>query len=219
MAYVGRSAFAHKGGCMWAAMRRAGASYQHVEPECVGNKMRVVVSELSGRANVLSKAEELGVSVDAGLEVDALQAIKDAESHGMSYESAEASVALLLLRRSRDYRPLFRVLDYQVMVGQRQGTEPFAEAVVKVQVGDQVMHTAAEGPGPVSALDAALRQSAFNAVSCHHWHSPSRLQGTYLDGTAGTASVTRVLIDSRTNHESSRPSVLRRTSSRRPCKP
>jgi 2-isopropylmalate synthase len=198
MAYVGKSAFAHKGGVHVAAMRRAVTSYQHVEPELVGNKMRVVVSELSGRANVLSKAEELGVTVDAGSEVQSLQAIKDAEARGMSYESAEASVALLLLRRSNGYRPLFRVLDYQVMVGQRQGTEPFAEAVVKVQVGDQVMHTAAEGTGPVSALDAALRKglcSAYPAISGIHL---ADYKVRILDTAAGTASTTRVLIDSRT---------------------
>jgi 2-isopropylmalate synthase len=198
MAYVGRSAFAHKGGVHVAAMRRAATSYQHVKPELVGNKMRVVVSELSGRANVLSKAEELGVSVVTGAEVQALQAIKDAESRGMSYEGAEASVALLLLRQGSDYRPLFRVLDYQVMVGQRQGTEPFAEAVVKVQVGDQIMHTAAEGTGPVSALDAALRKalaSPYPAIGRIHL---ADYKVRILDGTAGTASVTRVLIDSRT---------------------
>lgn len=198
MAYVGRSAFAHKGGVHVAAMRRAGTSYQHVEPELVGNQMRVVVSELSGRANVLSKAEELGVSVACGTEVEALQAIKDAEARGMSYESAEASVALLLLRRKGDYQPLFRVLDYQVMVGQRQGTEPFAEAVVKVQVGNQVMHTAAEGTGPVSALDAALRKALAMPYPAIHQLHLADYKVRILDGTAGTASITRVLIDSRT---------------------
>lgn len=198
MAYVGRSAFAHKGGVHVAAMRRAGTSYQHVEPELVGNQMRVVISELSGRANVLSKAEELGVSVASGTEVEALQAIKDAEARGMSYESAEASVALLLLRRKSDYQPLFRVLDYQVMVGQRQGTEPFAEAVVKVQVGNQVMHTAAEGTGPVSALDAALRKALATPYPAINQLHLADYKVRILDGTAGTASITRVLIDSRT---------------------
>jgi 2-isopropylmalate synthase len=198
MAYVGRSAFAHKGGVHVAAMRRAGESYQHVTPELVGNRMRVVVSELSGRANVLSKAEELGVTVNEGSEVEALKAIKDAESRGMAYESAEASIALMLLRRGAEYRPLFRILDYQVMVGQRQGTEPFAEAVVKVRVGNQVMHTAAEGTGPVSALDAAMRKAlvaTYPAITGIHL---ADYKVRILDGTAGTASITRVLIDSRT---------------------
>ena len=198
MAYVGKSAFAHKGGVHVAAMRRVSTSYQHVDPALVGNQMRVVVSELSGKGNVLSKAEELGVSVDAGDEVETLQAIKDAESRGMSYESAEASVALLLKRRAKAYVPLFRVLDYQVMVGQRQGTEPFAEAVVKVQVGKQVMHTAAEGTGPVSALDAALRKALTPAYSAIGQIHLADYKVRILDGARGTASITRVLIDSRT---------------------
>jgi 2-isopropylmalate synthase len=199
MAYVGKSAFAHKGGVHVAAMRRVASSYQHVDPDLVGNQMRVVVSELSGRGNVLSKAEELGVEVKQGDEIETLQAIKDAESKGMSYESAEASVALMLKRRSTGYSPLFRVLDYQVMVGQRQGTEPFAEAVVKIQVGTQVMHTAAEGRGPVSALDAALRKAlapAFPAIGRIHL---ADYKVRILDGAEGTAAITRVLIDSRTD--------------------
>ncbi len=197
MAYAGRSAFAHKGGVHVAAIRRVTESYQHVDPELVGNTMRVVVSELSGRGNVLSKAEELGVHVDQGAELETLKIIKEAESRGLSYESAEASVALLLRRQSADYSPLFKVLDYQVMVGQRQGTEPFAEAVVKIQVGEQILHTAAEGTGPVGALDAALRKAltpVFPALAGIHL---ADYKVRILDGSAGTASITRVLIDSR----------------------
>jgi len=197
MAYVGRSAFAHKGGVHVAAMRRNSDSYQHIDPALVGNRMRVVVSELSGRGNVLSKAEELGVSVDEGAEVEALREIKEAESRGMSYESAEASVALLLERKSKNYVPLFKVLDYQAMVGQRRGGATFVEATVKVQVGDQVMHTAADGNGPVSALDAALRKAlapVYPEVERVHL---ADYKVRILDGTDGTSATTRVLIDSR----------------------
>jgi len=197
MAYVGRSAFAHKGGVHVAAMRRNSDSYQHIDPALVGNRMRVVVSELSGRGNVLSKAEELGVSVDQGAEVEALREIKEAEARGMSYESAEASVALLLERKSKNYVPLFTVLDYQAMVGQRRGGATFVEATVKVQVGDQVMHTAADGNGPVSALDAALRKAlapAYPEVERVHL---ADYKVRILDGTDGTSATTRVLIDSR----------------------
>jgi 2-isopropylmalate synthase len=105
---------------------------------------------------------------------------------------------LLLKRRAKAYVPLFRVLDYQVMVGQRQGTEPFAEAVVKVQVGKQVMHTAAEGTGPVSALDAALRKALTPAYSAIGQIHLADYKVRILDGARGTASITRVLIDSRT---------------------
>jgi len=198
MAYVGKSAFSHKGGVHVAAMRRHSASYQHIEPELVGNEMRVVVSELSGRGNLLSKAEEWGVKVESGAELEALQAIKEAEANGLAYESAEASVAVLLMRRKPDYVPYFRVLDYQVMVGQRQGSGPYAEAVVKIQVGSQILHTAAEGTGPVSALDVALRKALAPVYPAIHDLHLADYKVRILDGAQGTGSITRVLIDSRT---------------------
>ncbi len=199
-AYVGRSAFAHKGGVHVAAMRRHAESYQHIEPSLVGNQMRVVVSELSGRGNVLSKAEELGVDVDRGVELDALKDIKDAESRGLSYESAEGSIALLLKRRGAGYQPLFEVLDYQVQVGKRQQSETFAEAVVKLAVGAQVLHTAAEGNGPVGALDAALRKALTPAYPMLATLHLADYKVRILDGAAGTEAVTRVLIDGRGEH-------------------
>jgi 2-isopropylmalate synthase len=202
MAYVGRSAFAHKGGVHVAALRRNPDSYQHVTPELVGNTMRVVVSELSGRGNVLAKAEELGVEVSAGTELEALREIKEAENRGLSYEGAEASIALLLQRKADDYVPLFQVIDYQVQVGKRRGTETFAEAVVKVQVGKSTLHTAAEGNGPVSALDGALRKAlapSYPAVNEIHL---ADYKVRILDGTEGTEAITRVLIDSQDAHRS-----------------
>jgi len=202
MAYVGRSAFAHKGGVHVAALRRHPDSYQHVAPELVGNTMRVVVSELSGRGNVLAKAEELGVEVSAGAELETLREIKEAEHRGLSYEGAEASIALLLQRKADDYVPLFQVIDYQVQVGKRRGTETFAEAVVKVQVGKTTLHTAAEGNGPVSALDAALRKAlspSYPAVNDIHL---ADYKVRILDGTEGTEAITRVLIDSQDAHRS-----------------
>jgi 2-isopropylmalate synthase len=201
MAYVGKSAFAHKGGVHVAAMRRHGESYQHVVPELVGNAMRVVVSELSGRGNVMSKAEELGLDVGAGVELEALKDIKDAEARGLSYEAAEASVALLLKRRVQGYSPLFEILDYQVQVGKRRQSETFAEAVVKLRVGEEILHTAAEGNGPVGALDAALRKAltpVFPMVQDIHL---ADYKVRILDGVAGTAAITRVLIDSKSEAE------------------
>ena len=196
MAYVGKSAFAHKGGVHVAALRRNPDSYQHVTPELVGNTMRVVVSELSGRGNVLAKAEEMGVTITAGVELEALQEIKEAENRGLSYEGAEASIALLLQRKADDYVPLFQIIDYQIQVGKRRGTETFAEAVVKVQVGKNTLHTAAEGNGPVSALDAALRKAlapSYPAVNEIHL---ADYKVRILDGTEGAEAITRVLIDS-----------------------
>lgn len=196
MAYVGRSAFAHKGGVHVAAMRRHVDSYQHVDPALVGNTMRVVVSDLSGRGNVQSKAEELGVEVDESAELETLEQIKAAETRGLSYEGAEASVSLLLKRKSATYRPLFSLIDYQAIVGSRQGTD-FVEATVRLQVGDEIVHTAGDGNGPVGALDSALRK----ALTPHY----PQLSGIHLadfkvrilDSTSGTGAITRVLIDSR----------------------
>ncbi len=197
MAYVGKSAFAHKGGVHVAAMRRHSESYQHVDPSLVGNQMRVVVSELSGRGNVLSKAEELGVHVSEGAEVETLREIKEAEARGVSYESAEASVALLLGRKAPDYQPLFSVLEYKVEVGRRSGSDTFAEAVVKLKVGTQTLHTASEGIGPVGALDAALRKAltpVYPALTDIHL---ADYKVRILDGKDGTQATTRVLIDSK----------------------
>ena len=202
MAYVGRSAFAHKGGVHVAALRRNPDSYQHVTPELVGNTMRVVVSELSGRGNVLAKAEELGVEVSAGTELEALREIKEAENRGLSYEGAEASIALLLQRKADDYVPLFQVIDYQIQVGKRRGTETFAEAVVKVQVGKNTVHTAAEGNGPVSALDGALRKALAPAYPAINEIHLADYKVRILDGTEGTEAITRVLIDSQDAHRS-----------------
>ncbi len=202
MAYVGKSAFAHKGGVHVAALRRNADSYQHVAPELVGNVMRVVVSELSGRGNVLAKAEEMGVQVTAGTEVEALREIKEAEARGLSYEGAEASIALLLQRKAADYVPLFSVVDYQVQVGKRRGTETFAEAVVKVQVGKNTLHTAAEGNGPVSALDGALRKALAPTYPALNEIHLADYKVRILDGTEGTEAITRVLIDSQDAHRS-----------------
>lgn len=202
MAYVGKSAFAHKGGVHVAALRRNAGSYQHVAPELVGNVMRVVVSELSGRGNVLAKAEEMGVQVEAGTEVEALREIKEAEARGLSFEGAEASIALLLQRKAADYVPLFSVIDYQVQVGKRRGTETFAEAVVKVQVGKDTLHTAAEGNGPVSALDGALRKALAPTYPALNEIHLADYKVRILDGTEGTEAITRVLIDSQDAHRS-----------------
>lgn len=196
MAYVGNSAFAHKGGMHVAAMRRHVDSYQHIDPALVGNEMRVVVSDMSGRGNILSKAEELGMDVSAGADLAALEQIKQAEARGMSYEGAEASVSLLLQRQIESYKPPFTILDYQVMVGQRQGYE-FVEATVRLEVHGEIVHTAGDGNGPVSALDSALRKALtpyYPSISQLHL---ADFKVRILDGGLSTNATTRVLIDSR----------------------
>jgi 2-isopropylmalate synthase len=192
--YVGKSAFAHKGGIHVAAMRRNVASYQHVVPELVGNSMRVVVSELSGRGNLVSKAEELGLSASSDL-ASVLAEIKALEAKGFSFEAAEASVAMLMKRAEPGYRPPFELIDFLVNVEHRTGRGIFCEAMVKVRVDGEVLHTAAEGDGPVDALDAALRKALVPrhpAVAELHL---TDYKVRILDSSAGTAAVTRVLVD------------------------
>jgi 2-isopropylmalate synthase len=191
--YVGKSAFAHKGGIHVAAMRRNEATYQHLDPALVGNRMRVVVSELSGRGNLLSKAEELGL---AGADMSGvLGEIKDLESKGFSFEAAEASVAMMMKRQEPGYRPPFELLDFLVNVEHRTGRGIFAEAMVKVRVDGEVLHTAAEGSGPVDALDAALRKALAPRYPRVGEMKLTDYKVRILDSDRGTGAVTRVLID------------------------
>jgi 2-isopropylmalate synthase len=198
MPYVGRSAFAHKGGIHVAAMRRTPLSYQHIDPEEVGNQMRVVVSELSGRGNLLSKAEELKLEVSPEADVThVVNEIKELEARGFSFEVADASVALMLHRKADSYEAPFELIDYAVMVEHRQGRGTFAEATVKVRVGGEVLHTAAEGNGPVNALDAALRKALTPVYPELETFQLVDYKVRILDGKSGTGATTRVLIDSR----------------------
>ena len=119
--YVGSSSFAHKGGIHVAAMRRNIDSYQHIDPKLVGNKMRTVVSELSGRGNLLSKADEYNIDIDDKKRLgELLSHIKDLESRGFSFESAEASIALMMRRLQKDYKPPFEMIDYSATVEHRK---------------------------------------------------------------------------------------------------
>ena len=196
MAYTGRSAFAHKGGIHVAAIRRNPDSYQHVDPASVGNELRVVVSELSGRGNLLSKFEELGLSAnDSGRVSEVLDQIKLLESQGFSFEAAEASVAMMMKRRQKEYVPPFDLIDLTVTVEHRDGRGIFAEATVKVRVNGEVIHTAAEGTGPVNALDSAIRKAltpVYPALAGFHL---ADYKVRILDGDRGTAATTRVLIE------------------------
>jgi 2-isopropylmalate synthase len=202
-AYVGRAAFAHKGGIHVAAMRRNPHSYQHVDPLLVGNEMHVVVSELSGRGNLISKAEEYGLELNGSNEVTSvLNEIKLLESQGFSFDAAEASVVLMLKRLQPGYHMPFEMIDYSVSVEHRRGRGTFAEATIKVCVNGEIQHTAAEGDGPVNALDAALRKALIvNYPQVAQFHLRD-YKVRILDGDKGTAATTRVLIDTQYDGES-----------------
>lgn len=196
--YVGTSAFAHKGGIHVAALLKAEESYQHIDPSRVGNVKRVLVSELSGRGNIVAKAMEFGIRLDPDDPAvqTVVRQIKALENEGFYFEDAEASVILMLQRARPDYVPPFRVLDYVVMVERRDGRSPLAEAAVKVLVGGEVVHTAAEGNGPVNALDAALRKAL---LPCYPQLARIHLTDyrvRILNGDAGTAARVRVWIES-----------------------
>jgi 2-isopropylmalate synthase len=201
--YVGRSAFAHKGGVHGAAVAKVERSYQHVDPATVGNEGRLVVSELGGRANTQLRAEQLGHKLEGAVDARALSVIiKQLESDGLAFEGAEASFELLIRRHQPGYVAPFRIVDFTVLVEQRDGQELRAEATVKVAVDGETLHTAADGNGPVNALDIALRKAlrAFYPVldDVHLVDYKVRI----LDGEAATGARTRVVIDSRDSDRS-----------------
>jgi len=194
--YVGRSAFAHKGGVHGSATARASSAYQHVDPGVVGNVMRLVVSELGGKANTQLRAEQLGQQLD-GVDSKALsQVIKQLEADGLAFEGAEASFELLVKRHKAGYLRPFELCDFTVLVEQRGGAELLAEATVKVEVAGEVLHTAADGNGPVNALDTALRKAlgAFypQLDAVHLVDYKVRI----LDSEEATGAQTRVIIES-----------------------
>jgi 2-isopropylmalate synthase len=195
--YVGRSAFAHKGGVHGAAVAKVERSYQHVEPGVVGNAGRLVVSELGGRANTSIRARQLGHELEGVIDPRELsQLIKQLEAEGLAFEGAEASFELLIRRHAADYAAPFKIVDYTCLVEQREGRELLAEATVKVEVAGETLHTAADGNGPVNALDAALRKALrafYPAIDDVHLVD---YKVRILDGDAATAARTRVIIDS-----------------------
>jgi 2-isopropylmalate synthase len=194
--YVGSSAFAHKGGIHVAAMRKTEASYQHVDPSLVGNQKRTVVSELAGRGNILDKAAEYGVDVNSTQAQEVLQRIKELEAQGFAFESADASLSLMLRRLQPGYRPPFDLVDFTVIVQRRDDRGLFADATVKVRVHGKLLHTAAEGNGPVNALDAALRKALCDVYPALSAVRLSDYKVRILGGENGTAAGVRVLIDS-----------------------
>jgi 2-isopropylmalate synthase len=211
--YVGRSAFAHKGGAHVAAVEKVAESYEHIPPASVGNGRHIVVSELSGRGNVRMRASELGVDVQ-GNERELLTHIKELENHGYQFEAAEGSFELLVRRNKPGYLPPFEVLDVVVISEQRRGNTMFAEATVKLRIGDraqgteEILHTVSEGTGPVHALDGAFHK-ALNP------HFPEvrdvRLvdyKVRILDPEAATGAKTRVLIETADGQSNERWSTI-----------
>jgi 2-isopropylmalate synthase len=195
--WVGQTAFAHKGGMHVHAIDRVARSYEHINPEAVGNFRRVLVSDMSGRTNILMKAAELGFRLTPDMpELKAITArIKELESQGFEYEAAEGSLALLIGKTLTHRELPFRVIAYHVSM-RRDGKDHICEATVKVRVGDQQALTVAEGDGPVNALDGALRSALGKLFPKLRNVTLVDYKVRILDTGTGTAAKTRVLIQS-----------------------
>ncbi len=157
--FVGASAFAHKGGMHTHAIARNPATYEHIDPQSVGNGRRILLSELSGLSTVLGKTSKLVKTADKALLTKLLNQVQDLEHQGYEFEAAEASFDLLARKALGVYKPRFRRLSFRVNVEADAEGQPVTEATAKIGVNDQVMHTVSEGDGPVNALDGALRKA------------------------------------------------------------
>ncbi len=197
--FVGRSAFAHKGGIHVSAVMKNAQTYEHLEPESVGNKRRVLVSDLSGRSNILYKAKEMAINLDAyqNRVPEIVQSIKNLENEGYQFEAAEGSFELLLRRGIGEVVDFFRLEGFRVVIEKRPGETPSSEASIKVRVNGVLEHTAAEGDGPVNALDNALRKSLEKFFPDLKKMHLSDYKVRVLNENLGTSAKVRVLIESK----------------------
>src|SRR5512134_649931 len=196
--FVGNAAFAHKGGMHVSAIRRNPGTYEHIDPEVVGNRRRVLISDLSGRSNILSKVQEKGLRFKAGdpAAESVLDQIKELEHKGYQFEGAEASFELLVLKATGQHEQFFELKGFRVIDEKRtEKQHPIAEATIMVEVEGRVEHTAALGNGPVNAMDNALRKALEKFY-------PELAEVKLLDykvrviNAGGTGSSVRVLIQS-----------------------
>jgi 2-isopropylmalate synthase len=195
--WVGQTAFAHKGGMHVHAIDRVARSYEHIQPDAVGNSRRVLISDMSGRTNILMKATELGFKLKpdtAELKI-IIARVKELENAGYEYEAAEGSLALLISKALKHREPPFSVDAYHVSM-RRDTKESVCEATIKVSVGNKRAQTVAEGDGPVNALDGALRLALAKFFPQLKYIELTDYKVRILDGVAGTAAKTRVLIQS-----------------------
>lgn len=196
--YVGQSAFAHKGGVHVSAVMKNARTYEHIQPELVGNSRRVLVSDLSGKSNVLFKAKELDVNLPAGNgAISAIvKEIKRLENEGYVFEDADASLRMLIEKHTGRALVNFELEALRIIIEKKAGNEKtHTEAVIKVRVGDNVEHTAAEGNGPVNALDNALRKALSNFYPELSQTHLTDYKVRVVDGSKGTSAKVRVLIE------------------------
>ena len=197
-AYVGKSAFAHKGGIHVSAVMKEAAAYEHINPEVVGNARRVLVSELSGKSNILYKAAERGLKIDKSSPAAkvVVNKLKEMEHLGYQFEGAEASFEVLFDKLVHETKDLFELDGFRVITEKKGAGEPYSEAVIKLRVDGTEEHTAAEGSGPVSALDHALRKSLTTFFPCIRDVRLTDYKVRVLNSEGGTDAKVRVLIES-----------------------
>jgi len=197
--YVGRSAFAHKGGMHVHAVARATSSYEHVDPEQVGNERRILVSELSGRSNIVALTTKYNLQHDRKLLAKILAEVVRLENEGYQFEAAEASFDLLVKRMAGTFAPHFERIKYHVgveNVGNGEGDKLITESTVKLRVGDEIRHEVAEGDGPVNALDAALRKALNGTFPNLNQMHLVDYKVRVVNSEAGTAARILVMIES-----------------------
>lgn len=198
--FVGSSAFAHKGGMHVHAVNRLTSSYEHIEPTTVGNHRRVLVSELSGRSNIVAATTRMRLEHDDALMKRILERVVDLENEGYQFEAAEASFDLLVRKCAGTYEPTFERLHYRVNVETREGEEPVTEASIKLRVDGRVEHVVADGDGPVNALDSALRKALVPAFPSLASVQLVDYKVRVINSSEGTAARVRVVIES-SDHE------------------
>lgn len=197
MPYVGESAFAHKAGLHVDALRKNKRTYEHVDPALVGNERRFLISELSGKSNILAELEKAKIAEDKKLAKKILERVQNLENEGYQFESANASFDLLVRKIMGTYKPSFELIRYSTKVEKRNSGELITEATVKLKIGEQVEHVVGEGDGPVNALDAALRKSLENFYPAIKDMHLVDYKVRVVNGREGTAARVRVIIESR----------------------
>jgi 2-isopropylmalate synthase len=204
MPFVGRSAFAHKGGVHVSAVMCDPATYEHVDPELTGNSRRVLISDLSGKSNVLYKAAEMGIDLtgNEGRLQPVVRRIKELEHEGFQFEAAEASFSLLLEEAVGSYREFFSLESYRVAVERDSGGGITSKATVRVVLNGEISEATAEGCGPVHALDSALRLALSDSFECLSEVHLTDYKVRVLDADKATAAKVRVLIQSSDESES-----------------
>jgi 2-isopropylmalate synthase len=194
-AYVGKNAFAHKGGMHVAGIMQDARTFEHMDPAEVGNDRSLLISELSGKGTVQARAEQRGVVLDELAATHVVDRVKELEHRGFQFEAADGSFDLLIRRETGDYEPLFRLESWRVIVEKREDGKLMTEATIKIWVDGERFVRTAEGNGPVHALDSALRDAIGETYPHLRDIELTNFKVRILDESKGTGAITRVLLD------------------------